>query len=418
MSLVSDIAAFHDRVNTRIRVKTAEHSIKRPDVADSLDELADMLIELLPDSILSGLTVTINGANTVTTAGTWKIGGVIYSTGSSTTIPYDPQDATLDRYDVLYADTNNTINLLSGDLAITPVEPQVPTGTLKVATILITPTVVTIITPPTTGFVDLLTDQIIDGFKTFLKSPQVPLAVGDNDAVPLIQLNDIGLFDEIIDDEPDFNPVAGNYDFVLNIFNGGDNDILYHDQNGDPQVLVPGQSFAYGYLNSDQASVPDITLDDNTLFAFQAPPIPQGDFDYQSATDFAGTIAALNAAAAADYITGNGDIINIYNKNLIVGVPDDAVRAELTQLVIYNVTDSTVVYDVLTDPSSPLLYLGSDLDPAKTYQARIQSTDATIVIAVTAHNISGTLLKSQNFLQSDSDNSLISPITVLIYKTP
>lgn len=418
MALLDDIAAFKLRIKARFYDKRLAKSIKKEDSGDSFDELAEMLISLLPDGILDGLDVSISGSNTITTAGSWKIDGIVYSKSTSTTIPYDPQDATLSRYDVLYADTTGNVNLLSGALSITPIEPPVPTGTIKVATILITPTSVTIAPPPILGFMDLFTDQVADGFKTFLKSPQVPTAVGDNDAVPLHQLNDLAGFDEVVDDEPDFNPLADSYDFLLNFFNGGDNAIPYTDQNGDPQTLAPGGTFSYGYLNADQSSNPIFTLNTNTLFALQSPVIPQGDFDYQNATDFAATIAAMKAAAAADYITGNGNIINIYNKNLVVAVPDNTVRSSLTQLQIYNVTDSVLVYDGLVDVTSPLLHISSELNAAKTYQARIQSTDVDIQIAITAHNKSGTLTKTQNFLQSDSDNSLISPITVLIYKTP
>lgn len=131
----------------------------------------------LPDQIISGLGLSIVSINVVVQPGTWRIGGVIYSKGTTTNLAYDAQDATQFRYDTVYADTSNSIHLVSGVLsptAGTAIQPDVPDNTIPIGYILIAPTSVTT-SPVITGFVTVAGPfQNITGKKRFAKPVDIP----------------------------------------------------------------------------------------------------------------------------------------------------------------------------------------------------------------------------------------------------
>jgi hypothetical protein len=118
------------------------------------------------DSILSGLTLTVVGSNVTVAPGTWRIHNIRYATTSTTTLPLDSQDGTLSRFDAIYADTTNAIHILSGTLSSNPDVPNIPSNTVLVGTVLITPTSVTTIPQPITNYVTTNTTQTITGLKT------------------------------------------------------------------------------------------------------------------------------------------------------------------------------------------------------------------------------------------------------------
>lgn len=101
------------------------------------------------NGIVSGLITTISGSNAITTAGSWRIAGILYSKGTSTTTALEAQDPTLFRQDILYATTSNTILKSVGVLGVSFTAPSIPPNTIPVANIFISPTSVTT-TPVTT----------------------------------------------------------------------------------------------------------------------------------------------------------------------------------------------------------------------------------------------------------------------------
>lgn len=143
---------------------------KTPSLTTDVVRLQDLY---LPDSIVSGLGLTLVSTNVVVASGSWRIHNLIYSKGTSTTLAVDAQDATLSRFDAVYATTTNTIGVVSGTLSASPDIPSIPGGTLLIGTILITPTSVTTGIPPTTTYIDTTTVQTISitGQKTFLYNP-------------------------------------------------------------------------------------------------------------------------------------------------------------------------------------------------------------------------------------------------------
>lgn len=188
MKLQDAIAAYKlDYPQPLLRAKTLDDSISGDDEANCFDALANLL---LPDGIISGLGIAVDGSNNaIVQPGTWQIDRVQYSTLAVNTLPLDVQDPSLKRYDVIYADIAGAVNILSGDLSADPIEPAIPTGTLKIAAALIIPTGISIITPPPNDFVDLSSDQtIFSGIKTFIKSPQVPNGISGGDAVNIGQI--------------------------------------------------------------------------------------------------------------------------------------------------------------------------------------------------------------------------------------
>ena len=104
-------------------------------------------IALSDDRILSGMVTTASGTTATTTAGSYRLGGTVYAIGSTnTTIP--AQDATLSRFSVIYATTSSALAVINGTLAANPDVPSIPSGTLLVSTILITPTGINPNPPP------------------------------------------------------------------------------------------------------------------------------------------------------------------------------------------------------------------------------------------------------------------------------
>jgi hypothetical protein len=189
MQLSDAIAQYKiDYPYQKIRTKSLPDSISLDDEASCFEELANLL---LPDGIISGLGVAVDGSNNLTVQpGVWQIQRLQYSTSTVTTFALDAQDPTLSRYDVVYADAFNRLYLLSGDLSSSPVIPAIPGSTILICTALITPTSVTIGSPPPIDYVDTHSDQTINGIKTFTSSPQVPNGVTGQDAVAFNQLAD------------------------------------------------------------------------------------------------------------------------------------------------------------------------------------------------------------------------------------
>lgn len=140
-----------------------------PILPNQVARLADLI---LPDSIISGLALSISGGNTnvIIQPGAWRLSNIVYSAPSVTTLPIDAQDATLSRFDTLYAKNDNTIHVASGTLSATPVEPAIPGGTIRIGVVSITPTSVTTIVAPITNYVDATTNQTAHGSKTWFDS--------------------------------------------------------------------------------------------------------------------------------------------------------------------------------------------------------------------------------------------------------
>lgn len=118
----------------------------QPNQAVNLSQIGSLLAV---DGIISGLGLSISGSNVLVASGSWRIAGTVYSASGITTLPIDTQDATLSRYDAVYADNTGALNVVDGTLSATPVVPAIPDGTLLVGTVFITPTTVTTI--PATG---------------------------------------------------------------------------------------------------------------------------------------------------------------------------------------------------------------------------------------------------------------------------
>lgn len=213
---------------------------------------------------------------------------------------------------------------------------------------------------------------------------------------------------EIVDDDDDFN--AG----VLSIINQGDGDIIYLDDQGNPNTLAATDTLSFGYDNPDQT--PNFQFDPDYLYAIYIDGTANANKSYLSADDAAVQMALFNLQFADDYVlsNGNGDV-NIDKKNLVVSVTDATVRASITQLQVKDTTANSVKYNGIGELGSDILDINSALTPSNTNQVLVQSTDANLLIAVMAGNIDGVLYKTQNFLTDDPDNSLTAPITVTIY---
>lgn len=191
MSNLSDaIAAYKIAYpKVKIRDKSTPLSISLDDEASCFEELANLL---LPNGVISGLGFALDISNNlIVQPGVWQIDRVQYNTTIISTFALDAQDPTLSRYDVIYAGTDNLLHLLSGDLSADPIIPNIPDSAIQVCTALVTPTVITLGNPFPNDYVDLISNQIINGVKTFNRSPQVPNGANPQDAVAFNQLSTV-----------------------------------------------------------------------------------------------------------------------------------------------------------------------------------------------------------------------------------
>lgn len=140
-----------------------------PVLATDLVRLQDLT---MTDSIISGLTLSLSSPNIVVASGSWRLGNIIYSKSTSTSLLLSTQDVTLSRYDSVYATNINTIAIVHGTLSSTPSVPAIPGGTLRVGDILITPSSIDLIPSIPNDYVDKTTSQTITGAKTF--NPATP----------------------------------------------------------------------------------------------------------------------------------------------------------------------------------------------------------------------------------------------------
>ena len=178
MALIDLVNAFLATAKTKILNKTAAESISPQDEYDCFSELAQLVI---PDGIISGLQLSVSSSNALIQPGTWKINGVNYITSTVTTIALDARDGTYSRYDVFYGDSNGQIHMVSGALSLTPFEPVIPDGTIKIGTVLITTTTSIPNNPSPTDYVNTTGPQDVGGVKNITDGLTVPLMpLGDD----------------------------------------------------------------------------------------------------------------------------------------------------------------------------------------------------------------------------------------------
>lgn len=82
-----------------------------------------------PDGVVTGMSpVTVSGTTATVPAGTYRLNNALITKGSSTNVTIDAQDATLDRIDLIVGDASGVLTKVSGSLAATPAQPDVPSN--------------------------------------------------------------------------------------------------------------------------------------------------------------------------------------------------------------------------------------------------------------------------------------------------
>lgn len=102
------------------------------DVAEGGDNYA-------PNGIISGLKLSVSGENVTVATGSWRINNNVYQAIADTDLVLAASDAINNRIDLIYADINNTIALLTGTTSANPVKPSLPTDCIEVGFALVTP---------------------------------------------------------------------------------------------------------------------------------------------------------------------------------------------------------------------------------------------------------------------------------------
>lgn len=287
---------------------------------------------LLPDGIVSGLGLNISGSNVIIAAGTWRISNTLYSKSTSTTLALDGQDATLSRFDLIYADNTNNIHLLSGTLAINPDVPTVPIGTIAVGTVLITPTSVTTAATPITNYVNTIGDQNnISGNKGWSGRQEfnaavnfdAPIGVGaGGDWYGMLQIRSDG-------------SAGTGYIRLSNQYNAGfDWSIRNENINGASKLIFAGQGGSINFVANG--------ILDNLGNTFMKQPGGATIGYVWTATDTAGNGSWQVAGGGGTYVAKSGDTMT--GLLVLSADPTAALGAATKQYVDTAVSSSAVVF--------------------------------------------------------------------------
>lgn len=85
-----------------------------------------------PDGILIGLRTSIQDYIVTVSPGTWAINNTTYSKTTQTQLTISPKDLNYGRWDLIYADNANQVNLITGVASTTPVKPELPANSILV----------------------------------------------------------------------------------------------------------------------------------------------------------------------------------------------------------------------------------------------------------------------------------------------
>lgn len=115
---------------------------------------------LLPDGVVTGLTITASEPNAFVDTGSWRISGKNFRVDTVTTLTIDAQDATLSRYDLIYGNNVGMIGLVSGTASLSPVLPNLPDSSIMIGYVFIQPASISVVQPVISNYVTTNTDQM------------------------------------------------------------------------------------------------------------------------------------------------------------------------------------------------------------------------------------------------------------------
>jgi hypothetical protein len=114
------------------KISDADFDTEWVDVAGAVDIHA-------PNGIISGLALSVSGANVAVAAGSWRINDNVYQTLARIDLTLAVPNSINNRIDLIYADTANAIALISGTASANPVKPSLPADCVEVGFALVTP---------------------------------------------------------------------------------------------------------------------------------------------------------------------------------------------------------------------------------------------------------------------------------------
>lgn len=227
----------------------------------------------------------------------------------------------------------------------------------------------------------------------------------------LIDLVDepVNEIERIIDTIVPLIPLSG---LTLYIINRGDRSLYYIPLGGTGQLSIDINNVYPFIFDSNPGTIPDILFADDYFYSIEPDGIDDAHATFLTASGATAKMANFTAAFTADFIISNGNSdLNIKTKNLIISAVADPL---ITQLQIKDYNSSAVIIDETNNLGSQILYLGSDLTIGQTVKAVVLSDNPNQQISIEAKNISGVLLKTQNFLETDPDNNLVAPVRITI----
>lgn len=214
-----------------------------------------------PNAVIAGLSmqILIDNVTLEVAGGFWRIGNNIYSRIPPTDFTTSTPDATLYRYESVYATKGDTLGIAVGALNAIPVPPSIPDSTVLVGTILITPTGPTVIYPAAgtiyTKSDTLTSSRTVNGYH--------------NKGLSFNMFNNGGGSTLLT-----FNPTAG-FDLFTQLVTNGSSSELYSDASG--YQITHTSSIADGnkqnVINFSAYSASgkgiSIQLDHDSLFTYQ-----------------------------------------------------------------------------------------------------------------------------------------------------
>jgi hypothetical protein len=128
-----------------------------------------------PDGVVTGMSpVTVSGTTATVPSGTYRLNNALITKGSSTNVTIDPQDATSDRIDLIVGDASGVLSKVSGSLAATPAQPDVPSNKALISWVYIPATGGTVTTGgggSTKGTVTTVKGVNANGFTFSISNP-------------------------------------------------------------------------------------------------------------------------------------------------------------------------------------------------------------------------------------------------------
>ncbi len=107
----------------------------------------------LADGVVSGLALSATGLNVQVASGHWRVNGTNFTTDAPTDLTLEDADISDNRFDLIIGDNTGEISYVKGTATANPVKPEVPTNSIEIGFVLVTPTGTSVTQAPPADYV-------------------------------------------------------------------------------------------------------------------------------------------------------------------------------------------------------------------------------------------------------------------------